>query len=243
MKLLSKAFSKQIFSSIVFLLLTFNVFAASPFSIKPFNAEYTAYHDNDEVGKATLQLEKLPDDTYKMRYTSKVSKFFLSDKRYETSIFSVDTSTSQTAELLPISYEYVRKGTGRNKYLFVEFNQQNKQILVNDDAKFPWDGELDGQLLRLDLSQRLSSNVDTFTYHFINSRGEKRRYVLEKMNKETLKLPYGEIDAIKVKINRETNKRKTYVWFAPSLNWSLVRLQQFKEGKEQGDMKLSSFVQ
>ena len=38
--------------------------------------------------------------------------------------------------------------------------------------------------------------------------------------------------AVKVKIIRENAKRETYAWFAPSLNYQLVRLQQFKEGEE-----------
>ena len=39
----------------------------------------------------------------------------------------------------------------------------------------------------------------------------------------------------------DSNKRETFAWFAPSLNYTLVRLQQFKEGDEQGDIKLKSF--
>jgi hypothetical protein len=44
-----------------------------------------------------------------------------------------------------------------------------------------------------------------------------------------------------VKLIRDSKKRETFAWFAPSLNYTLVRLQQFKEGDEQGDIKLKSF--
>ncbi|MFC3121789.1 DUF3108 domain-containing protein [Agaribacter flavus] len=233
--------SKQLYRGLASLICLMGIISsadAQNYVLKPFSSEFTAYHDNDEVGSASLQLERLPDNTFKLNYHSKVSKFFLSDKRYETSVFSI---TPQG--FVPITYEYVRKGTGRNKHLFVEFKNDERQIKVNEEVKYRWHNELDNQLFRIDLSNKLANDSTLITYDFINSRGEKRRYTIEKLKKETLSLPYGELEAFKVKINRETNKRKTFAWYAPSLNWALVRLQQFKEDKEQGDMRLSSFEQ
>jgi carbamoylphosphate synthase large subunit len=46
---------------------------------------------------------------------------------------------------------------------------------------------------------------------------------------------------VKVKVKRESNKRQTFAWFAPSIDFVLVRIQQFKEGEEQGDIRLSSY--
>ena len=61
------------------------------------------------------------------------------------------------------------------------------------------------------------------------------------LGKETVDLPYGKIEAIKVEIVRESKSRYTLAWFAPDLNYQLVRLQQFKDGDEQGDLRLKAF--
>ena len=78
-------------------------------------------------------------------------------------------------------------------------------------------------------------------YDFVNYRGQLRHYGVQVIDEEVLSLPYGKIEAVKVKLIRDSKKRETFAWFAPSLNYTLVRLQQFKEGDEQGDIKLKSF--
>jgi len=226
------ATAKLIVLSILFLGMT-RSFA----EVNPFSASFIAYHDGSDVGEATLELSHLSDSQYQLRYASKVSKFFLSDRRYETSIFKVDEE-----QLVPISYRYKREGTGSNKSLSVEFDSASDTIIVNDDKTLDWNNEMDNQLFRVDLSNRLREGQQQFTYHFINYRGQKKQYEFEVLGVDNLSLPYGQLAATKVKINRETNKRVTYAWFAPDLDYSLVRLQQFKEGKEQGDIKLQAFT-
>ncbi|WP_395343400.1 DUF3108 domain-containing protein [Ningiella sp. W23] len=204
--------------------------------IRPFESHFVAYYDGKDVGEARLSLRQLEDERYELSYQSKVSKFFLSDRRYEQSVFSVEDDA-----LVPHSYEYKREGTGPNKNLSVSFDKQNKRILVDNEMRYDWNDELDNQLFRYDLSQQLKTEKSNFDYYFINYRGERRHYNLQVQEIENVSLPFGEMEAVKVKINRETNKRVTYAWFAPDLDYSLVRLQQFKSGKEQGDIKLKTF--
>ncbi len=202
-----------------------------------FDAEYQAYYDTQKVGKAHFQVKKLEQDRFKVLYESNVSKFFLSDKRSEKSIFEVEES-----QLIPHSYSYKRSGTGRNKELEVTFDNDQNRIWVNGVDTFDWQGELDNQLFRLDLSLKLSQSLEDITYDFINTRGERRQYKINVMGEEIVKLPYGNLNAIKVKLARESNKRVTYAWFSPDLNWTLVRLQQFKNGNEQGDIQLHKYT-
>ncbi|MBT4883243.1 MAG: DUF3108 domain-containing protein, partial [Glaciecola sp.] len=77
-----------------------------------------------------------------------------------------------------------------------------------------------------------------FFYQFVNSRGQSREYKMHIVNQESQSLPIGVLDTIKVVINRGSSSRQTFAWFAPSLNYQLVRLQQFKDGEVQGDIKL-----
>ena len=204
--------------------------------LESFEAKYKAFRFGKELGHAAMQLEDLGRDKYKLTYNSKVSLFFLSDKRQEVSLFSV-----QDNKIVPYKYTFKRTGTGSNKSLEARFDEQTNLINLKDGEPMPWLGELDNQLYRLDLQLKLSQGISEFEYTLLNYRGQKRHYKLQVLGKEQLKLPYGMLEGIKVKIIRENKKRETYAWFSPELNYQLVRLQQFKEGDEQGDIQLSEF--
>ncbi len=211
----------------------------TPLSITPYKATYTAYKWDDDVGEASIELSSLGNNQYSLLYTSKVSKFFLSDKRSEHSIFSVNGDT-----VVPSQYFYNRSGTGPDKALKVTFSHQGgKKIRVEDGETYDWNGEYDNQIYRLDLAKQLANGKTSLTYDFVNYRGELRQYGVDVIANETLALPYGNVETVKVKLIRDSKKRETFAWFAPSLNYALVRLQQFKEGEEQGEIKLKSFTQ
>ena len=214
-----------------------NAFADTSLSIEPYKATYTAYKWGDDVGQATIELSQLGEEKYSLIYTSKVSKFFLSDKRSEHSIFLI-----QGDDIVPSEYYYSRSGTGPDKSLKVSFSHQgNGKITVNDGDAFKWEGEFDNQIYRLDLAKQLARGETSLTYDFINYRGQHRHYGVEVVINEMLSLPYGNVETVKVKLIRDSNKRETFAWFAPSLDYALVRLQQFKDGEEQGDIKLKAF--
>ena len=204
--------------------------------LKPFNASFIAYRSGSDVGEANIALEALTKDNYELRYQSKLKRFFLSDKRYEKTTFSYTEG-----QLVPHTYDYRRTGTGSNKSLSLVFDQNNKTIAGIGDAKTPWNDELDNQLFRIDFPNQITNGIYSAHYKFINYRGQKREYTLEVIGIDNLALPYGNISAIKVLVGRESSSRLTYAWFAPSLNFNLVRLQQFKDDDEQADMQLSSF--
>lgn len=210
-------------------------------ALTPFHAQYTAYKWDDDVGNVEMKLERLSPSQYSLTYSSKVSKFFLSDKRYEHSIFSVENG-----DLVPSQYYYSRSGTGPDDKLNVTFgkNDPNTLLVESDDGKetLPWNGEIDNQIYRIDLPRKLAVGDTKTEYHFVNYRGQKRTYGIKVLGKEELKLPYGRLDTIKVKLIRDSNRRETFAWFAPELDYNLVRLQQFKEGDEQGDIRLRSYV-
>lgn len=201
-----------------------------------FDARYKAFQYGKELGHATLKLESLGRNKYRLEYKSDVSMFFLSDKRKEVSLF-----TLQNEKIIPYKYNYERTGFGSDKELSVQFDPNRKLIEIDQKGTLPWDDEFDNQLYRLDVQRQLAQNEKEFSYSFVNYRGEIRHYDMIVLGKEQLELPFGLLEGIKVKIMRESSTRETFAWFAPSLNYQLVRLQQFKEGEEQGDIQLSEF--
>jgi hypothetical protein len=41
---------------------------------------------------------------------------------------------------------------------------------------------------------------------------------------------------------RKNSSRETIAWFSPQLNYQLVKLKQFKDGDEQGEIRLKYFT-
>lgn len=212
------------------------VSASDTSHLKPFTAKYKAFRNGNELGHALMTLEKL-DNHYKLYYESDVSIFFLSDRRTETSLFNVSNG-----EFQPLEYTYVREGTGRDKHLNIKFDAQNKQIVMDGKNVINWQQEWDNQLYRFDLQRKLRAAEQEISYNLINYRGQLKTYGFEVLGEEVLDLPFGKLNTIKIKTIRSSNRRETYSWFAPDLDYQLVRLRQLKEGDEQGDIKLSEYT-
>ncbi|MFT5311921.1 MAG: hypothetical protein ACI8Z9_000397, partial [Paraglaciecola sp.] len=220
-------------SWLVLLSVAIFAFGAQANTLPEFEAKYTAFRYGKDLGQATLALHSLGRDKYRLNYESRISLFFLSDKRSETSFFSFSEQ-----QLLPYKYQYARTGTGSDKKTEVLFDQHQQIIQINDENPVAWQGELDNQLYRLDLQFKLAQGETKFSYKVVNNRGQLREYVMEVVGKEQLDLPYGKLEGIKVNMLRKNSSRHTSAWFSPELNYQLVRLQQFKDGEEQGEIQL-----
>jgi hypothetical protein len=201
-----------------------------------FEAEYNVYRFGRNLGKAKLSLKTDKNELYRLDYYSKVSAFFLSDIRSETSFFSFHEQ-----QLHPETYAYSRSGTGSDKSTKIYFDAKNSKVTVNQAQPVEWLGQLDNQLYRLDVQLKLASGTREFVYDIINNRGEMRHYELKVVGKEQLDLPFGMIEGIKIRILRKNSSRETIAWFSPQLNYQLVKLKQFKDGSEQGEIRLKSF--
>ncbi|MFT4938726.1 MAG: hypothetical protein ACI88A_001755 [Paraglaciecola sp.] len=206
-------------------------------NLQSYEAKFTAFRYGRDLGNAELSLQALGRNKYRLTYDSKISLFFLSDIRHEVSLFSFSNET-----IIPYKYEYKRTGTGPNKAITVLFDSNKKQIKVNDEAPISWQQQLDNQLYRLDIQYKLAQGATEFSYDVINNRGELKQYDLKVLGKEQLDLPYGVLEGIKVNIIRTNSTRQTYAWFSPQLNYQLVRLQQFKDGDEQGEIQLKEYT-
>jgi hypothetical protein len=95
------------------------------------------------------------------------------------------------------------------------------------------------QQLYIDLKQ----GKQDFRYRFINRKGQEHEYIFKVTGQEPLVLPYGKVDAIKVeRVYEGKSERQTIAWFAPELDFALVRIWKGKSGVEQFDIQLSELV-
>lgn len=221
---------------------TSQVQQGSPSKIIPaYRATYTLLHKSDPVGTAIRELSYLEEDKIRYHYETDISWLIFSDTRSETAIVNIKNN-----QVIPLSYDYQREGTGRDKYYQWQYDLANKTATdLLKDKKITLDFS-DGLLDKL--SYHLQNRIDLinnpeqkrFIYPVISTKGSVKNYEYQYDGKEELILPYGLIKTIRLKREIVEKKRITYAWFAPELNFLLVKLYQVKAGAEQFEAQLSS---
>lgn len=201
-------------------------------SLGSYDARYEVRRGGSDYGEALRTLELTEDGHYQLANETEISFLFLSDVRRYDSKFNF-----AGAQVEPLTFSFKRSGTGRNKGIKVRFEPSAKQVIdIEADAPLPvdWhDNFMDEasmlEQLRFDL-QRTEANE--FSYQILDDKGTNGRQKFRRLATEQLSLPYGEVAAVKVERVRESKKRETFYWFAPELNYVLVKMQQRKEGDE-----------
>lgn len=224
--------------------LTFNVMAADKENsvvIPAFNAQYTILRNNKAVGEATRKLSYLNNGLAKYSYQTEIEWLIFSDSRAESSIVQLEDY-----KVTPTSYEYKREGTGSDKYYKWRYDIANnsaidekKQQTKNID--FP-ENIQDSLSYHLQLRLNMITNPEQehFVYPVIKTSGSIKNYVYQYDGEEELMLPYGLVKTIRLKREVVEKKRITYAWFAPELDYLLVKLYQIKADVEQFEVQLKS---
>ena len=213
--------------------------------LKPYVAQYKLFRSGEEHGTAERELS-LEGDSYRLQYESSIEWMIFSDERYESSQFLIENN-----RVRPLEYQMERKGTGPDRSYLVTFDRENRQIKgpkkrkkkkrKNSDAMVLWNSNwLDPISYQQQLYFDLHAGQEEFNYVFINRKGKEHKYDFKLTNREQLVLPYGTVEAVKVERIYEHSERQTIAWFAPELDYALVRIWKGKSGVEQFDLQLQS---
>jgi len=208
--------------------------------INPFIATYAVLHKGKKVGKGIRQLSYLDNGMVEYSYETDISWLIFSDKRKEVSKVRLKND-----RVIPLFYEYTREGTGRDKHYVWEFDATNNLAtdLKNDHSiKVDFSQPLQDTLsyhLQHRLTMIAHPEQRQFVYPVIKTSGKIKNYVYQYDGEEELMLPYGLIKTIRLKREVIEKKRITYAWFAPELNYLLVKLYQIKAGTEQFEAQLT----
>ena len=207
--------------------------------IPAYRATYTLLRKSDPVGKAIRELTYLDDDKIKYHYETDINWLIFSDKRSETAIVKIENN-----QVIPLSYDYQREGTGRDKYYQWQYDLAAQTATdLKKDKKI----SLDFTVGLLDkLSYHLQNRIDLinnpqqkrFIYPVISTKGSVKNYQYQYDGEEEIILPYGLVKTIRLKREIIEKKRITYAWFAPELNYLLVKIYQVKAGTEQFEAQL-----
>lgn len=218
-------------------------------AIPAFSATYTLLHKSDPVGTARRELAYIDNivgssagsQSAIYHYETDIKWLIFSDKRAETSTLSL-----KDGKVTPHHYRYDREGTGRDKSYEWHYNLAEKTAKNLKKEKTVSLAVTDG--LQDKLSYHLQNRLDLlnnpkqqrFTYSVINTSGSIKDYTYQYDGEEELILPYGLVKTIRLKREVIEKKRITYAWFAPELDYLLVKLYQVKAGAEQFEAQLLS---
>ncbi len=203
-----------------------------PSALTTYDARYEVQRGGSNYGEALRTLKQNADGLYQLENETEISFLFLSDvRRYDSTFAFAD------GQIEPQTFAFKRSGTGRNKGIRVRFEVDTQKVIeVEAEAPLPvtWHNNLMDEAsmleqLRYDLQH---SDAKEFSYQVVDDKGANDAQKFRRLGSEQLQLPYGEVEAVKVERVRESKKRETMYWFAPELNYVLVKMQQRKEGDE-----------
>ncbi len=199
--------------------------------LKPFRAVYKAKYHGIRV-KALRELSELDNGTFQLRFEAdswiatitEISQFtWLSD------------AGNNKIYLQPLKYEYHREGLGRDRHAYLYFDWA-KQRVINDVQNKPWSMDiplaaLDKLSYQLQMRQDLLQKLPLNGYQIADG-GSLKHYTFKIAGEEWLDTKVGYLQTLKVERLRDhTEKRKTFIWFAPAWNYMIIRLQHWEDGK------------
>lgn len=209
--------------------------------VDDFTAKFNIIHDDDIVGKAVQTLQNLPDGSVKFTYKTDIEWLIFSDHRNE-----ITTNKIVDGLVIPLSYKSTREGTGKDKFYEWIYDASAKtatNVKKNNKVKnIDWPKGLQSKLsYHLQSRLNLINNKKDFNFKTLSSSAKIKEYKYEYIGKEELMLPYGVIEAIKLRRKKPNSKQVTYAWFAPSLNYMMVKLHQIESSFQQFQAQLVSF--
>ncbi|PHR64045.1 DUF3108 domain-containing protein [Pseudidiomarina marina] len=206
--------------------------------LTPYETRYEVTRGGSNYGEAVRTL-KYENGRFNLYTETEISLLFLSDRRRFWSEFSLEDGQVTSYE-----FTYKRSGTGRNKGFSGSFDH-DQHVIVNNESKQTTD--IDASVYRMDeaasieqLRLDVQSQRDEYQYAVLDEKGQADDLVFRRVGEETLQLPYGEVKAIKVARIRENSRRETDYWFAPELDFVLVKMQQREDGDEVATLQLKA---
>ncbi|MFY8272615.1 DUF3108 domain-containing protein [Pseudoalteromonas sp. SSDWG2] len=206
-----------------------------------YQAKYFITRQGERHGEAQRSLAQLEDGTYKLSYRSDIEWMIFSDERTESSRFAY-----HDGDVKPLDYVLEREGTGPDKTYKVSFEHDAQQVFTNK-SKYPieieWKADFQDVLsYQIALRKGLANGETKFAYPIVDKKGNSREYMFEVVGTEAITLPIGNVETIIVKRLYDSDKRQAIAWFAPSMNYMMVRMFKGKDGVEQFVVELAEYT-
>ena len=218
--------------------------AAAETDVKPFHAEYATLRNGDDIGRTTLDLRADGDGTWTLRSetrgTSGLAKL--------AGIHIVETSRFRWKNGKPeaLTYDYKQEGAFKQRTRHADFDWNASTVRVSEGGKdytyATTPGLIDRQSVTLGLAADLIRGATAFDYKVaVMDRIEDMRYA--RGANESLNVPAGRYDTVLMQresSGKDNRRRVARSWFAQSLGWLPVQIEQVDGKGETVTLKLLS---
>ena len=208
-----------------------------------FEASYTLKRGNLRIGSATVLLRTDADSGYLYESHSwpvRWVSWFLKDQLKQSSRGKI------TADgIRPVRYRYQRSGGSRDRKDDIVFDRENNTV-KNIAAGRTWETDMppdtiDKLVSQLGMVFALQQGKKDVTFNIADD-DEIRQYHFKVVGHETLTVPAGTFETVKIiKLRKKKKKRETYIWCAPALNYLPVRIWQHETDDAEYTSELKSF--
>ena len=210
----------------------------------PFEVTYTVGNNVLTAGSARLSLTRQGDEWIYSLSTKPIGVFKLTGKGKIQEVSVIDVIRSGDTLLLhPTRYSY-RQDNEKRRSVDAWFNWDANQLTYQRRGEQAT-AEIGGQVLdrlsiTLSVMGALRSGFDQAEVRvFDNGKIKTMEVINEGM--ETVRTKLGSLETIRVRSrNRDGGSRQTLTWFAPSLNYVPVKIEQLKRGELVARLKLTS---
>ena len=196
-------------------LLTTLLFVSSPSLslLVPYKAEYKLSWQGLPIGQAKYQLIKLGNNKYKASSKGTPHIQLIPYAYNETTIFTLNAG-----KITPNLYTYRNREKGH--WVSGEIDFSKKQANSSHDML--------SHVFQLQQDLQNNKSQQSFSYTVLKVN-KTRQYKFVKLANENLISPLGKLQAIKLEHTNTEQKRRTILWLAPELNYTLVKLQQWRK--------------
>lgn len=213
--------------------LTAHAFAQNP--VQPFSAEYVGYFKGVPVASATRKLVQKENGSYQLTSDATVLGVGITYKdvshfSFNEQQFHSDKFTHKHRSLFV--KEKVTGKSDQNGGLVVKYKGKKIKAPATELGNM-----LDPGAFSVKLQTDIKQQNPTLDYQFIYA-DEIEKYHFERIGEESIKTPLGEFQTIKLR-QQNNEKRQTYLWFAPELDYQLVRMEIVRKGKRWANLELT----
>ena len=203
----------------------------------PFRAVYEADYKGLPI-RATAIRELQQSAANQFILSSTATSFFASVSEVSNLTLTVKN------HLIPIEYQYHRKGIGKNRHTALRFDWPAQRV-IDEIQSTPWamtipTGTLDKLSYQLQMRYELLTAYQrgqpwpTLAYQVVDG-GELKTYRFEVLGEENVDTPIGRFSALKIARVRTDSDRTTIFWLAPAYEFLLVR---FLQEEQSGGFEL-----
>jgi len=215
---------------------------SSDSTLQSFNASFKLTRGNITIGTMDVSLQLKNDGRYIYKTKSRPVRWlgwFFKDNLDEAS-----RGALTNGNIKPATYTYSRTGGKKEKHAELTFDWETMTVENNVDNT-PWkmaltEGALDRLVVQLAMMQSLADGKKTMDYQIADG-GKLKQYSFVVIGTETIDLPAGRFETIKLKKQRSNTKRETLLWCAPALGYLPVRIWQREKDDSEYKSDLVSF--